>query len=399
VGHFHGTFVHDLVQERTQNLHKSVLDLGEAMLLRPAEDVVGELVDTYRLDVPALHPDRKVVAESGEVRGGPGAVRVVFAIPFDGQEGLFSAQPSSILMASFDGTVRKGELWITVQQANASKESIETELEMWVSRYEVALSQLRTDVRSFNDRLPTTAADLVRTRREQLLRARDVLASLAVPIRRREDAVIPVPVRRRVHVSRPAPTAGEPFAPEPEVSTRDYEEILGSTRSMGLVMERAPGTFSGLAEEGIRDFFLALLNVGFRGDAMGEVFNGEGKTDILIRAGERNVFIAECKVWEGEQKFRDEAVDQLLRYLGWRDTKCAILLFVHLRAVSDVIDKADAAIRSHVCFKHDAPGAVGDLERRYVLHWLGDDRRELTLTLQVFAVPTTRSSRTRRTAA
>ena len=302
-------------------------------------------------------------------------------------------------MASFDGTVRKGELLITVQQANASKESIETELEMWVSRYEVALSQLRTDVRSFNDRLPATAADLVRTRRDQLLGARNVLASLAVPVRKREDAVIPVPVTRRVHVSRTAPTAGQSFTPEPEVSARDYEEILGSTRSMGLVMERAPGTFSGLAEEGIRDFFLALLNFGFRGDAMGEVFNGAGKTDILIRVQERNVFIAECKVWAGEQKFRDEAVDQLLGYLGWRDTKCAIHLFVHERSVSDVVDKADAVIRSHLCFKRDAPGAVGELERRYVLHWPGDDRRELTLTLQVFAVPTSRSSRSRRRAA
>jgi len=399
MGHFRGKYLHDLLQEHTQLLHKSVRDLGGDILPRPVDDVVQDLVDTFRLEVPTLHADREVVAESGEVRGNPGVVRVVFAVPFDGQEGLFSVQPSSILMASFDGTVRKGELLITVQQANASKESIETELEMWVSRYEVALSQLRTDVRSFNDRLPATAADLVRTRRDQLLGARNVLASLAVPVRKREDAVIPVPVTRRVHVSRTAPTAGQSFTPEPEVSARDYEEILGSTRSMGLVMERTPGTFSGLAEEGIRDFFLALLNFGFRGDAMGEVFNGAGKTDILIRVQERNVFIAECKVWAGEQKFRDEAVDQLLGYLGWRDTKCAIHLFVHERSVSDVVDKADAVIRSHLCFKRDAPGAVGELERRYVLHWPGDDRRELTLTLQVFAVPTSRSSRSRRRAA
>ena len=399
MGHFRGKPVHHLLQEHSQNLDQSVRDMGEETLLRPVEDVVEELIETYRLNVPALHPDRKVVAESGEVRGRPGAVRVVFAIPFDGQEGLFGIQPSSILMTSFDGALRKGELWITVQQANASKESIEAEIGKWVSRYEVALSQLRTDVRHFNDQLSGTAAQMVATRRDQLLKARHILASLEVPVRKREDAVIPVPVTRRVHVSPAAAAAGESFTPEPEVSAGDYAEILASTRSMGLVMERAPGTFCDLAEEGIRDFFLALLNFGFRGDAMGEVFNGEGKTDILIRVDDRNVFIAECKVWEGEKKFRDEAVDQLLRYLGWRDTKCAILLFVHQRSVSDVVDKADAIIKGHACFKRDAHGAVGDLERRYVLHWPGDDRHELALTLQVFAVPTSPARRTRRSVA
>jgi hypothetical protein len=181
------------------------------------------------------------------------------------------------------------------------------------------------------------------------------------------------------------------------VSLTDYEEILASTRSMGLVMERAPGTFSGLAEEGIRDFFLALLNFGFRGDAMAEVFNGEGKTDILIRKQERNVFIAECKVWEGEKKFA--AVEQLLRYVGWRDTKCAILLFVHERDITAIAEKADAVVRAHDCFKRELPDAVGELERKYVLHWPGDERRELILALQVFAVPSTAATRTKRRAA
>lgn len=157
-----------------------------------------------------------------------------------------------------------------------------------------------------------------------------------------------------------------------------------------------PGTFSDLLEEGIRDFFLALLNFGYRGDAMGEVFNGEGRTDILIRAQERNVFIAECKVWSGAKEFAAEAVDQLLGYLGWRDTKCAILLFVHERNVTAVLNEADQVIRSHPCFVRDLPGAVGDLEHRYAMHWPGDEQRELLLTLQVFAVPKVASPRARR---
>ena len=43
-------------------------------------------------------------------------------------------------------------------------------------------------------------------------------------------------------------------------------------------------------------FCSSCLNAQFEGKAAGEVFNGQGKTDILIREGGRNAFIAECKV-------------------------------------------------------------------------------------------------------
>jgi hypothetical protein len=394
LGHFQSKSVFELIPEHTRLLRESVFGMEEAMLLRPAEDVVDEVVDDYRLSVPTLYQDRKEVVERGELHGSPGGVRVVLAVPLDGQVGLFSIRPSRHLMVPFDGTVRDGELRITITQRAPTKESIESEIEQQLSRYEGELSQLREDVRPFNDGLAQSVAELVSTRRDQLLRAQDLLASLEIPVRRRADAVIPVPVTRRVKVVRRAPQAGERFMPEAELPNGDYEEILRSCRSLGIQMERSPGTFSSLAEEGIRDFFLAELNGTFHGEAMAEVFNGAGKTDILIRSGERNVFIAECKVWDGGDKFKT-AVDQLLGNLGWRDTKCAILLFVRQRSVSEILEKADVILREHSCHKRPAEGH-GELERRYIFHWPGDDRRELALALQVSAVPASSGKRTHR---
>lgn len=40
----------------------------------------------------------------------------------------------------------------------------------------------------------------------------------------------------------------------------------------------------------------------------------------------KNVFIAECKVWHGEKELLD-AIDQVLSYMNWRDTKAAIPIF------------------------------------------------------------------------
>jgi hypothetical protein len=97
-------------------------------------------------------------------------------------------------------------------------------------------------------------------------------------------------------------------------------------RSMSLVIERSPSSFATLDEEAIRTHFLLQLNGHYDGGATGETFNVSGKTDILIRAENRNIFIAECKFWRGPKAY-NEAIDQLLGYLSWRDTKCALLVF------------------------------------------------------------------------
>ena len=41
------------------------------------------------------------------------------------------------------------------------------------------------------------------------------------------------------------------------------------------------------------------LNTHYRGKATAEAFNFHGKTDILIRHDNQNLFIAECKYWSG----------------------------------------------------------------------------------------------------
>ncbi|MDT5024175.1 MAG: hypothetical protein QOE61_601, partial [Micromonosporaceae bacterium] len=52
-----------------------------------------------------------------------------------------------------------------------------------------------------------------------------------------------------------------------------------------------------------------------------------------------NIFIGECKVWTGIGAL-DEALEQIFKYLVWRDTKAAILLFIRNMDVTAVIKKA-----------------------------------------------------------
>lgn len=107
---------------------------------------------------------------------------------------------------------------------------------------------------------------------------------------------------------------------------REYTRILNVVRSMSLVIERNPASFRALNEEQIRDHFLVHLNGYYHGQATGETFNASGKTDILVRRSDSNVCIVECKFWQGSTNF-NEAIDQLLRYLTWRDRRCALIVF------------------------------------------------------------------------
>ncbi|MEA2861905.1 MAG: hypothetical protein QOC72_3944 [Methylobacteriaceae bacterium] len=151
-------------------------------------------------------------------------------------------------------------------------------------------------------------------------------------------------------------------------------------------MERSPSAFSSIGEESLRQHFLVQLNGRFEGAATGETFNYQGKTDILIRSGDRNIFIAECKFWHGEKGFI-ETIDQLLSYLSWRDTKAAVVVFNRNKNFGEVLTTMRAAIEKHP-HKKSGPVAQSETRFRYVFGNPSDHSREIVITVMAFDVPT-----------
>ncbi len=147
----------------------------------------------------------------------------------------------------------------------------------------------------------------------------------------------------------------------------------------------APMCPKGMREEDLRQHFLVQLNGHYEGQASGETFNFEGKTDILIRAEGRNIFIAECKIWDGAESVT-KAIDQLLGYASWRDTKVALLIFNRSKNLSSVVAKVRAAVRANPNYRRDLP-YPSETDCRVVLHHKNDTDRELILTTMVFEVP------------
>jgi hypothetical protein len=111
-------------------------------------------------------------------------------------------------------------------------------------------------------------------------------------------------------------------------------------------------------EEALRSHLLVQLNGVYEGDATGETFNFQGKTDILIRKDGKNVFVAECKFWKGEIAFLD-TIDQLVTtYLIWRDTKTAVIFFNRNAGFSAVLSKIAEITPKHLQFKR-GPWEIG----------------------------------------
>jgi hypothetical protein len=276
--------------------------------------------------------------------------------------------------------------WAGDMQARASPDAIKTFFDGRLDTIEQHLSWPRADIGRHNANLRTLIRSGVTQRKARLLADRKLEASLGYPVRERPDASrYSVPVTRRKVGTPRRPTASGPFQPEPVLPDKQYEQALEVLRNARNALERTPSMTAHLDEEKIRDLLLVFLNAQFEGDAAGEVFNAAGKTDILIRVGDRNVFIAECKIWKGPKTIRD-ALEQLLSYLTWRDTKAALLVFIRSGQPTAIISKAIAEIEEHPNYKR-TPGTGEDGERYdLVLHANGDPNREIRLAFLPFAL-------------
>jgi hypothetical protein len=262
------------------------------------------------------------------------------------------------------------------------------EFEADLAAIRIYMDSMRKEADPFNESLIGVARQAIDARRRKLLGDDERAAKFGYALRRRSNAsgsyVVPA-VRKRPRIAMPTQGQG-PFVREPVLEMAEYEEILDIIGNVGVAMERSPSIFGPkLDEEGLRFHFVIALNGAYEGAATGEAFNLGGKTDILIRYNDRNVFIAECKFWTG-QKGLTQAIDQLLGYLCWRDTKTAIVLFNRGLNMSTVLEKVPVTVKQHPNFlgaeQYGREGAF-----RFRLHMPDDRERELLLTVMAFAVP------------
>jgi hypothetical protein len=380
----------------------------DELLGTPDQEITDYLIATYSVSCPVLRHDERTSTEAepvdlpayspipGIAFGGhdrlpyaiPGTKRV-FIIPYDGDMEVFYRRPNPFHTSELpEVEVRTRQVLITWQQADRDTSDpgqINAYLTKQVSSLQLYLDQSARQLEMFNRDLASRAAQLVAARKQRLQLDRDVSAKLLYPLKRRPDAAqYQFPLTRRPLAPLPRPSA-PPGKPEYELANAAFEDVVKVLRHSRNALERSPSLTAQLHEEQIRFILLVSLNAVFEGLAGGEVFNHKGKTDILIRMEDTNVFVGECKIWTGPSDFT-KAISQLLNDLTWRDTKGTLLLFIRKLDVTAVISKAVNAIQEHP--NHVATRRANDPSDRhdFVLHANGDPDKKLHLAFLPFAL-------------
>jgi hypothetical protein len=359
-------FVKNPLQGILQNLLLAatgkVEDMEAAALMSPSDDpgaVAREIVAEWPFKMPILD-EAGIYTTHEEIRGEVKDVprghrrdvplqRYVFHIPFSGNASVFHIKPKMTLSTPLVAQVSGSEVQVEFREETPNADAMKATFERTLSHIKSYLGWIEADLETGLPSIISSVTSTVQTRRARIKQASGVAASLGYPLRKRDDSArVAVPIKRKliqVNEAR-SPTQGSPAAPEPYLENSAYEAILDVIASMSLLIERNPSTFARIPEEVLRDHFLLQLNGQFQGRAIGETFNANGKTDILLRDGDRNVFIAECKYWTGPKSLTD-AIDQLLKYLTWRDSKAVVLVFNRNKDFTRVIGEAENALKSH----------------------------------------------------
>ena len=393
----------DQLRERQRQIAAKVGAIPEGQfLISSDQDVVEHVIPQLVVEPIMLQLDARTMSKaetkvdvSGDSmrifspgRRGPFLIpgtRVNIDIPYTGEDWIFRYRTNPWSTVFPRAEVKRGSLRISISlphdaEPELFKKSYDRELRL-IGEY---VDRARTQVAAYNESLETLVRQAVTHRRTRLGKHAGIADLLDIPLAAKGGApsIAPVPIEIR----RPPPLPVPPktgLAPEPGITDETYERILHFIRHQGRTFERTPGTYALHDEEGLRNIILAQLNGHFEGAAMGEVFRGSGKTDICIETDSRAAFVGECKLWTGPASLSG-ALDQLLGYLTWRDSKASVLVFnTRNKNFSKILPAVPDAIRGHSLFLRDLPCEETG-EWRVLMRSKEDEGRRVTVHVFLF---------------
>lgn len=400
---------HDLrqqLQAHEQKLADEVRQADDDYLLNVGEtQYIEHLVEEYSVKPIVLRTEDVSASESEEmipaerfpsllfnVRAGVRYPKPVltFHVPFEGDPDLFRSRASTSTLGGYpEIQVARGEVQFKHIAFSDDGAALKRALEEGLARLERGVGFIRADIDTYNGGLSAHAKSVLQARKTELLKRRDLTASLGIPIRTRSPATptvsVPPPTAIRPQRAKPPTASPGSYAPEPTLDEDAYRDILANIWSVGGSMERSPSTFAKFAEEELRDQFITYLTPRVDGTTTGETFNRAGKTDILVRHEDRNVFVAELGMWKGSQAFVAK-IDQMLGYLTWRDSKAALVMFVPNKNFSNPAGDAQVAIATHATHVKRV-GEPEDAWTDHILHLPDDPGREVHVALMLFHIP------------
>jgi hypothetical protein len=340
---------------------------AEALLATDLEQLIAYWIEECTGDPLLVQVDAMSVTPAPDnstitIDAGPiprTAQRVRLHIPVDPHpqpEWYFGHDPSGCLLSrepdwGFDGD----SLTMVIEPDPATLEDIKKRIVRWIDGR-------NREIAAGNATLGRTVREIVSSihaaRNESRSALNTAIVKLGLPLRKDPHASArPIPLERRQLrriPERPSPIGRSP----PHLESADVAAFVDFLDDYGRQFETAPTVYSKLDEESLRDLLLGMANTNYPGHGTAETFSKLGKTDITWRTDEGHVLIIECKFWTGSQGYA-AALDQLFRYLTWRQNYAILLTFCTRKDMTASMASAKDAMQGHTSFLARALPPIG----------------------------------------
>lgn len=358
------------------------------------------LIEEYTLELLKIDFDSETVNEpttSKEIRTDPVFRSERYEIEvytftvnytFSGSSVLFRVKPSSWIMTSTDIDVneRTNRVSFSFKLYKRDTEEFKRTKNEYYGRAFANVGNANEFANGWNNGLEGTVNNLIRNTKAKYQQENDFFAAINVKVNKQTASVFTAPTVKKKVIPQPTVDGKKEFASEPTMTKEMYDDILRVVYDSGKNMEKKPALYQGKDEEGLRDQFLFVLETRYEGTtATGETFNRGGKTDIILKYAKdaSNVFVAECKFWHGASEFL-KAISQLFdRYLTWRDSKAALILFVTNKDFSNTINSMKEEVKKHDYYVKDS-GARGETSFSYIFHLPQDKNKHVYFEIMMF---------------
>lgn len=306
---------------------------------------------------------------------------------FTGSSVLFKVQPSTWSMTAAEIYVdeQRNTVSFSFKLYRKDPEEFKKTKNDYQRRAFTNLGNTNQVAVSWMNSLSGTVNSLFQQTKNKYLQENDFFAAINVKVNKDTTSVFTAPTIKKKVVPQPTVSKNKEFSSEPMMAKEMYDDILKVIYDLGKSMEKKPSTYQGKDEEGIRDQFLLVLETRYDSTtATGETFNKGGKTDIILKYAKdgSNLFVAECKFWHGASEFH-KAISQLFdRYLTWRDSKAALILFVTNKDFTNVIETIKNEAVKHPYFLK-LVGNRGETSFSYHFHLPQD--RDKTVYFEIIA--------------
>jgi hypothetical protein len=259
-----------------------------------------------------------------------------------------------------------------------------------ISNVSQNIPNINSEIAQWNNGLDNLIQELLEKRKGVVSKKFEFMEQIGLKVSpQSNDFMMPSPVTRKT-IPVPASETSENVkkAVIPILQEEVYKDIKEVLYNVGKAIERKPSIYLKRREEDLRDIFLLFLETRYDSTSgVGEAFNKQGKTDILLKYAKdgTNLFVAECKFWKG-QKGLHEAINQLLGYLTHRDSKTALIIFVNQKEYISVINTLKAEITKHSQFKRHVKDSY-ESSINYEFSLPQDSQKTIQIEVMLFHFP------------